>query len=87
MGCAGALYAFLIGSVNPEIFYLRLTVLTLVMLIVGGMRSLTGAVTGTIASSPCPRRFGGPRPGFDLGVVTVPSGPGSSWWVSGSRHW
>lgn len=50
-GVAGALIALLIGTVNPDQFYLDATFLLVAMLVVGGMRSLSGAVVGTIALS------------------------------------
>lgn len=50
-GVAGALYAHYLGTVRIELFYLDATFLFLTMLVVGGMRSLTGAVVGTAAIS------------------------------------
>lgn len=48
VGAAGAVYGQLLGSFNPDVFYLDLTFLTLAMLVVGGINSLTGAVVGTL---------------------------------------
>ena len=76
MGCAGALYAFLIGTVNPDTFYIRLTVLTLVMLIVGGTRSLTGAVTGTIAIFALSEALRRLEEGPEIAFFTLPERPG-----------
>jgi branched-chain amino acid transport system permease protein len=45
-GVAGALHARYTGSVSPGSFYLDLTFLTVAMLVVGGARSLSGAVVG-----------------------------------------
>ncbi|ADB51208.1 branched-chain amino acid ABC transporter permease [Conexibacter woesei] len=50
-GVAGALYGQFLGSITPGAFYLSLTFTTMVMLVVGGMRSLSGAVLGAIAMS------------------------------------
>ena len=47
-GAAGALYANFLGTLRIESFYLDMTFQFLSMLVVGGMRSLTGAVTGAI---------------------------------------
>ena len=47
-GMAGALMAHLLGSLRVDAFYLDLTFITLAMLVVGGTRSLAGAVVGTI---------------------------------------
>lgn len=47
-GAAGSLYAHRLGAFGPTDFYVDLTFLILVMLIIGGLRSLIGAVIGTI---------------------------------------
>lgn len=51
MGVAGGLYAQLLGALVPETLYISLTTLLLIMLIVGGMTSLSGAVIGCITIS------------------------------------
>ena len=43
-GVAGALWANLIGVVSPGSFYLWLTLLIIIMMVVGGMGSVTGSV-------------------------------------------
>lgn len=48
VGLAGGVYGQLLGSFNPDVFYLDLTFLTLAMLVVGGINSLTGAVVGSL---------------------------------------
>lgn len=48
-GMAGALMAHLLGTLRVDTFYLDLTFITIAMLVVGGSRSLTGAVLGTLA--------------------------------------
>lgn len=50
-GLGGVLFAHFLGTLNPNTFYLDTTFLTLAMLVVGGARSLTGAVTGVILLS------------------------------------
>ncbi|MRX52280.1 branched-chain amino acid ABC transporter permease [Paracoccus sp. S-4012] len=50
-GVAGALFAHFQGTLRVENFYLDLTFLLMTMLVVGGSRSLTGAVAGTFAIS------------------------------------
>lgn len=50
-GVAGVLYGHFLGTLRVESFYLDLTFLLVSMLVVGGMRSLTGAVAGTIVIS------------------------------------
>lgn len=51
MGIGGGLYAHYLGSFDPSTFFLPLTFLTIAMLLVGGMRSLTGAVCGALLLS------------------------------------
>lgn len=50
-GVAGALYGHFLGTLRVESFYLDSTFLFLTMLVVGGQRSLTGAVAGTFSIS------------------------------------
>ena len=45
---AGGLYAHYLGSIGPGSFDLSITFLIIAMLVVGGMRSLTGAVVGAV---------------------------------------
>jgi branched-chain amino acid transport system permease protein len=47
-GIAGVLLAHFLGTVRVETFYLDLTFLIIAMLVIGGMRSLTGAIAGAI---------------------------------------
>ena len=51
MGVAGGLYALSIGSFSSADFYIDLTILLFAMMVVGGMRSLSGAVIGTAVIS------------------------------------
>lgn len=50
-GMAGVLYGHFLGTLRVENFYLDPTFLYITMLVVGGMRSLTGAVLGVIVIS------------------------------------
>ena len=50
-GFAGGLYVHFNGTLNVEDVYLDLTFLTLAMLVVGGVRSLLGAVVGALIVS------------------------------------
>jgi branched-chain amino acid transport system permease protein len=50
-GLGGVLFAHFLGTLNPNVFYLDTTFLTLAMLVVGGARSLSGAVAGVIVLS------------------------------------
>lgn len=50
-GVGGGLYGHFQGTLRVESFYLDLTFLYVAMLVVGGTRSLSGAVAGTVAVS------------------------------------
>lgn len=45
---AGVLFALFVGTISPKSFYFELTFLTLVMLVLGGTYSVSGAVIGSI---------------------------------------
>src|ERR1700719_885611 len=71
IGLAGALYAHFLSIVNPGSFYLRTTFITLSMLVVGGMYSLTGAVSGVVAISALIEMFRDLERGVMLGGLTI----------------
>lgn len=48
-GIAGSLYVHYLGALSPDSFWLAATFLPIAMLIVGGMKSLSGAVVGAVA--------------------------------------
>jgi len=48
VGVGGGLYAQFLGILTVDPFYLDLSFITIAMLVVGGMFSLTGAVTGVV---------------------------------------
>ncbi len=51
MGIGGVLQAHFLGSIAVKSFWLSLTFISLAMLIIGGQRSLTGAVAGAMVIS------------------------------------
>jgi branched-chain amino acid transport system permease protein len=71
MGIGGVLQAHFIGSIAVKNFWLGLTFLSLAMLIVGGQRSLTGAVVGAVAISAIVEALRRVEVGVDLGVATL----------------
>ena len=75
-GVAGALYGMFIGSFNPDAFFLNITFLMVVMLVIGGMTSLAGAVTGTIVISALSELLRRVEGGFDLGPIELAAKPG-----------
>ena len=50
-GLAGVLFAYFAGTISPKLFYFQQIFMTLAMLILGGMATVTGAVTGVIVLS------------------------------------
>lgn len=71
IGLAGALYAHFLSIVNPGSFYLRTTFITLSMLVVGGMSSLSGAVSGVVVISALIELFRDLEKGVSLGGLTI----------------
>jgi branched-chain amino acid transport system permease protein len=75
-GFAGGLLVHLLGSITTQQVYLDLAFLTLAMLVIGGVRSLWGAVVGALLVSGVNSLLLTAERGLDLGVaeVTVPAG-------------
>ena len=76
-GIAGALFAHFLGTLRVESFYLDPTFLLISMLVVGGMRSLTGALAGTVCISVLTEALrqlevGIRVPGMDVTLATAP---------------
>lgn len=73
MALSGALIAHFLGAISPKKFYFTDTFLLLAMLIVGGMSTVTGAITGAVAITIVTevlRRFEG---GFSLAGLEMPA--------------
>jgi branched-chain amino acid transport system ATP-binding protein/branched-chain amino acid transport system permease protein len=70
VGAAGALRIQLVGSTNPEQYTLDVGVLLLAMLVVGGMRTVTGAFVGTVVITIGNEIFR--QLGDDHGIVRLP---------------
>ncbi|AUQ55640.1 branched-chain amino acid ABC transporter ATP-binding protein/permease [Phaeobacter sp. HS012] len=73
MALSGALIAHFLGAISPKKFYFTDTFLLLAMLIVGGMTTVTGAITGAVAITIVTeilRRFEG---GFSLAGLEMPA--------------
>ncbi|MBX5468155.1 MAG: branched-chain amino acid ABC transporter permease [Firmicutes bacterium] len=47
-GLAGSIFAFFMGSVNPDAFPLSLSIESIVMVIIGGLGSISGGVLGSL---------------------------------------
>ena len=75
-GIAGALSAALLGAFGPGTFFLELTFLILVMLVIGGIKSLAGAVVGTIVVSFVSELLRRVERGVDFGAFQFAGRPG-----------
>jgi branched-chain amino acid transport system permease protein len=75
-GFAGGLLVHLLGSITTQQVYLDLTFVTLAMLVIGGVRSLWGAVVGALLVSGINSLLLTAENGLDLWVtdLTVPTG-------------
>jgi len=71
IGLAGAAYAHFLSIVNPGAFYLRTNFTALSMLVVGGMYSLSGAVTGVVVLSVLIELFRNLEKGVSLGGLSI----------------
>lgn len=76
VGIGGFLYAQFLGSFTPDAFYLSATFITLAMLVIGGIRSLAGAILGTVVVSVVAELLRRVEQGADLGLVSIPERPG-----------
>jgi len=75
-GIAGVLLAHFLGTVRVETFYLDLTFLVVAMLVIGGMRSLAGAVAGTIVIAALTELLRQIEIGVAIGTTTIAAPPG-----------
>jgi branched-chain amino acid transport system permease protein len=72
----GVLFAHFLGTMTANTFYLDLTFVTLTMLVVGGMRSLTGACLGVAVVSVAAEAFRTIERGVDVGGLHLGAPPG-----------
>jgi branched-chain amino acid transport system permease protein len=77
----GALFGNFLGTLAVSEFWLDMTFLTLAMLVVGGMRSLTGAVVGTLVVSAVRELLRAFERGADFNGVNIhaPEGTQEIW--------
>lgn len=71
-GLLGALHGYFMQIIVAREYYLGMTFITVAMLIIGGMRSLTGAVVGTAIVSLLMEMLRRAEKGVDLGAFTIP---------------
>jgi len=74
-GAAGAMYAQVVGTFAPGSFYLSQTFVIITMLVVGGSRSLAGAVTGVAVITVINEVLRRTSAGFTLGDLKLQSAP------------
>jgi branched-chain amino acid transport system permease protein len=72
----GVLFAHFLGTMTASTFFLDLTFVTLTMLVVGGMRSLTGACAGVALVSVVSELFRRLERGIDIGGHAIDAPPG-----------
>jgi branched-chain amino acid transport system permease protein len=77
VGVAGALYGHFLGILTADTFYLQMTFVTLAMLVVGGVGSLAGALTGVIAVTVIVEVLRHIEAGVPLGGMTLQIPQGS----------
>ena len=76
LGSGGVLYAQYLGVITPNSFYLDITFITIAMLVIGGTRSLAGAVIGPLFVTALTYLLQQVEKGFSVGPLTVPGRSG-----------
>jgi branched-chain amino acid transport system permease protein len=71
VGIGGVLHGHFLGTIAIDSYFLGMTLMTLAMLVVGGMRSLAGAVVGVLTISIVVEVFRQLESGIALGPDTV----------------
>lgn len=69
VGIGGFLYAQFQGAFTPAAFYTHVTFLTIAMLVIGGQKSLAGAVVGAVVVSVLSFFFNNLQDGFSAGPI------------------
>jgi branched-chain amino acid transport system permease protein len=72
----GILQGHFLGVLTVSQFYFEFTFLTLAMLVMGGMRSISGAVVGTVVVGLVAEALRVAASGFTVGDLVVPAAPG-----------
>lgn len=70
-GVAGALLAHQIGTVAPNAYYFTTTFTVIIMVVLGGMGSISGAVVGAVILTLAPEYLRDIEGGFHLGPLAV----------------
>jgi branched-chain amino acid transport system permease protein len=77
-GVAGSMYAHWLGAFGPDDFYVDLTRLITIMLIIGGLRSVSGAVVGSVVMSAVVVVLNRWESGQSVGFLSIPVPTGFS---------
>ena len=78
VGLGGFLYAQYQGAFTPNDFYIQITFLTIAMLVIGGTKSLAGAVIGAVSVSILSNLFDSIESGVEIGPLNIGARPGLS---------
>ena len=68
-GAAGALFAHQIGTISPNSFYFTTTFNIIIMVVLGGLGSISGAVVGAVIVTLAPEYLRGLEDGLELGPI------------------
>lgn len=71
-GAAGILYAYFMGTINARAFHFELVMTTLAMLILGGLRTVSGAVFGSALLSILLEAIRSLESGAEIGGIALP---------------
>ncbi len=71
-GVAGGLFAHQIGTIAPTAFYFTATFTVVIMVVLGGLGSISGAVFGALLMTLAPELLRDVEKGFTLGPVHLP---------------
>jgi branched-chain amino acid transport system permease protein len=76
VGLGGVLHAHFLGVIAARNYWLGITFISLAMLIIGGQRSLTGAVVGVVVISTVVELLLKIEDGFSVGALEISAPPG-----------
>jgi len=82
-GVGGSLYGHYLGSFSPASFYMAYTFSLISMLVIGGMQSISGALTGVVVVTVLSEVLRNLERGLDLGAFAIPPLYGASQIVLG----
>jgi branched-chain amino acid transport system permease protein len=78
VGIAGGLFSIYFRNISPDSFYISITFTVLAMLVIGGLKSVSGAVIGTVVVTAALELLRQIERGWTIAGVKVPSRLGMS---------